>query len=131
MFQTPEEMSSTLNGYIMPTERLGMEYKPTPGIKLPESADWREKGYVTKVKNQRQYGSCWAYSATCALEGQLYRATGKLVSLSEQELVDCSIDEGNAGCSGGLIVPSYEYIMENGDIHSEESYLYKEKVIDF
>ncbi|UYV65108.1 hypothetical protein LAZ67_3003147, partial [Cordylochernes scorpioides] len=122
---TPEEMSSTMNGYIMPTERLGMEYKPTPGIKLPESVDWREKGYVTKVKNQRYCGSCWAYSATGALEGQHYRATGKLVSLSEQELVDCSIDEGNAGCSGGLMTQAYKYIMKNGGIHSEESYPYK------
>ncbi len=83
---------------------------------LPDSLDWREKGVVTPVKDQGFCGSCWAFSTTGVLEGQHALATGKLVSLSEQNLVDCSKQEGNFGCSGGWPFDSYEYVIRDSQV---------------
>lgn len=88
--------------------------------------DWRTKGYVTPVKEQGQCTGDWAFSTTGSLEGQHFNATGKLVSLSEQNLIDCSGKQGNMGCVGGNVYQSYEYIKENGGIDSEDSYPYED-----
>jgi len=121
---TNEEFVAMMNGYAMPENREQNElFVPKP-IASPEKVDWRPKGYVTPVKNQKQCGSCWAFSATGSLEGQHFNKTGKLVSLSEQNLVDCSRKFGNLGCLGGLMDNAFKYIKNNSGIDTEASYPY-------
>ncbi|KAG9140254.1 hypothetical protein Leryth_014701 [Lithospermum erythrorhizon] len=89
--------------------------------KVPDSLDWRNEGAVTKVKDQASCGACWSFSATGAIEGINKIVTGSLISLSEQELIDCD-KSYNSGCGGGLMDYAYEFIKKNGGIDTEEDY---------
>jgi len=91
---------------------------------LPASFDWRTKGAVSPVKDQGQCGSCWAFSTTGSTEGCHQITTKTLVSVSEQNLVDCSTAQGNQGCDGGLMTQAMDYIISTGGIDTESSYPY-------
>ncbi|XP_033121009.1 cathepsin L1-like [Anneissia japonica] len=121
---TNAEFVAFFNGYLMVNKTRGSAYLEPSNYEAPATVDWRNKGFVTPVKNQKQCGSCWAFSTTGSLEGQHFKKYMKLVSLSEQQLVDCSQAYGNNGCEGGLMDNAFRYIKAKGGIESEEGYTY-------
>ncbi|CAF1513147.1 unnamed protein product [Didymodactylos carnosus] len=100
-------------------------FLPSSNIEIPSEVDWRKEGYVTEVKDQQHCGSCWAMTATGALEGQHFKKYKELISLSEQNLIDCSGAQGNLDCNGGLMDQAFDYIRINKGIDIEKSYPYE------
>ncbi|GMN55744.1 hypothetical protein TIFTF001_024860 [Ficus carica] len=126
---TPAEFRRTFLG-LRSRLRLPEDANKAPILpteNLPEDFDWRERGAVT----EGSCGSCWSFSATGALEGAHFLATGELVSLSEQQLVDCDHEcdpeepgSCDSGCNGGLMNSAFEYTLKAGGLMREKDYPY-------
>jgi len=93
---------------------------PQDKTTFPQSWDNRDHGLVTTVRSQGSCGSCWAFSAVGAVEGAWAKKTGKLLRLSEQELVDC--DHGDGGCHGGGISSALTWVHKHQGLTKNRDY---------
>ncbi|XP_040268585.1 cathepsin S-like [Bufo bufo] len=126
---TSEEVLATMTGFSHADISTSNDTDLPEDVlksKVPEAIDWRKQNCVTDVKDQGICSSSWAFSSVGSLECQLKIRKGKLVSLSAQNLVDCSGSYGNNGCSGGFLVAAYRYIIDHG-IEADSTYPYEEK----
>ena len=99
------------------SQNLGKGWGGLP-VKRPDTLDWRDHGVVTPTKNQGGCGSCWAFSTTETVESAIAMATGKLVSMAPQGLVDCvnNVDQcgGTGGCAGATQELGFAWAMLYG-----------------
>ncbi|KAK3184015.1 hypothetical protein Dsin_031302 [Dipteronia sinensis] len=126
--QTNDEFKASRNGYRRvngQSSRIETSFRYENVAAVPGTMDWRKKGAVTPIKDQGQCGSCWAFSTIAATEGINQLTTGKLISLSEQELVSCDTKGEDQGCEGGLMEDGFEFIVKNHGITSEANYPYE------
>lgn len=98
------------------------------GGSLPPSLDWRTKGFTTSAKNQKSCGACYAFSIALTIEAQIFQRTGKLVELSEQQIVDCSTALGNHGCGGGSLRNTLRYLETTQGLMRRQDYPYTASV---
>uniref|UniRef100_A0ACD6AHH6 Uncharacterized protein n=1 Tax=Avena sativa TaxID=4498 RepID=A0ACD6AHH6_AVESA len=103
----------------------GFKYGAVSLSDVPASIDWREKGAVASVKDQYQCACCWAFTAVAAVEGIHQIRTGNLVSLSEQQLVDCSTGTNDEGCNARDMDKAFQYILDSGGLTTEQAYGYE------
>lgn len=125
---TPEEFKEQYLGFrtdLRLENQIPFPQAKIPNIQLPTEFDWRHYNAVTPVKDQGSCGSCWAFSVTGNIEGQYAVKYGKLLSLSEQELMDC--DNLDKACNGGLPDNAYRAIENLGGLESESDYPYEAK----
>ncbi|KAL3273662.1 hypothetical protein HHI36_015092 [Cryptolaemus montrouzieri] len=124
---TKDEFLEYVNRGLLNKPKVGGNvYTINDNAVAPDSVDWRQQGAVTPVKDQGNCGSCWAFSTTGSIEGQLALVENTSVSLSEQNLVDCSYVDLNSGCNGGEMPNAFLYVMRYG-IEKEEDYPYTGK----
>ena len=122
---SPEEFRSTILMKNPITPKESTEVVEPAIVDAPSTYDWRDHGAVTPVKNQEQCGSCWAFSATEAVESAYIvagKATDSSIDLAPQQIVDC--DTTSDGCNGGEPASAYNYLIGTGGQESNQSYPY-------
>jgi len=97
------------------------KYRMTSKV-MATDVDWRDEGYVTAVKDQKQCGSCWAFGAVASMEAAHFEKHGSTLQMSEQQVVDC--DNRNSGCNGGWYDTAWQYIKEEGGLEAQSDYPY-------
>ena len=102
------------------TRTVTRRFAPLAGA--PASIDWAAKGATTRVKNQGQCGSCWAFSAVAQIESDNFLKTGKLLTLSEQQVTSC--DSTSYGCEGGWTEHAFDYVVKAGGVQPASTYPY-------
>nr|XP_034189227.1 cathepsin L1 [Osmia lignaria]XP_034189228.1 cathepsin L1 [Osmia lignaria]XP_034189230.1 cathepsin L1 [Osmia lignaria] len=118
---------------LMPSRKRRVSTKDMVGAvlhdprRVPLQFDWRDIGFLTRPENQRDCGSCYAYSIAGSIQGQIFKKTGILIPLSEQQLIDCSTSTGNLGCSGGSLRNTLRYLEKAKGLMSQAHYPYKGK----
>jgi len=120
---TPEEFKATYLTY-RPSNKYTTKVAVKPAFELSNSTgyDWRDHGAVSAVKDQGQCGSCWAFSATEAIESYNFLSSGKLIELSPQQINSC--DTVDLGCNGGNTESAYDYVKQAGGIATGADYPY-------
>ena len=123
---TEEEYKALLGYKKSPLMLRDRQVKNLPTDNLPETVDWRTKGALNPVKDQGHCGSCWAFSTIGVLEGRHQIQTGELLTLSEQQLVDCAgkYNPINNGCGGGEMFAAFDYAKTDA-LELEADYPYK------
>ncbi|XVF78898.1 hypothetical protein PTKIN_Ptkin14bG0174800 [Pterospermum kingtungense] len=123
---THDEFVAARTGYIRPNNistSTESTFSYAEFTDVPASMDWRDKGAVTPIKDQGDCGCCWAFSAVAATEGITKIKTGNIVSLSEQQVLDCSGNED--GCDGGSKTDAFKYIIQNHGLTTMDTYPYQ------
>jgi len=109
---------------VPPSVRPSMPVSELEVAAAPAAWDWRKNGYTVPVKDQGQCGSCWAFSATAAMEASHFVATGTLLSLSEQLCVDCVLNGADTCDIGGEMHDCYLQVIQEGGDELESAYPY-------
>ncbi|KAK3020262.1 hypothetical protein RJ639_047702, partial [Escallonia herrerae] len=124
-----EEFKAFRNGYKMSSHSKSSKttsFKYENVTVVPTTMDWRKRGAVTAIKDQGDCGSCWAFAAVASMDGINLLTTGELISLSEQEIVDCNRGGEDFGCMGGETESAFKFIIHNHGLANESTYPYVE-----
>lgn len=85
-----EHELNRLRGVRIPANHDQIEAVKLDDSNLAASIDWRAKGALNPVGNQKVCMAGWAFSAVAAMEAAHFLKTGTLLKLSEQQCVDCA-----------------------------------------
>lgn len=105
-----------------------VRHDPADNEYIPDSLDWRELGFKMAPLNQQSCGSCYAFSISNSIAAQVFRRTGKVVGLSPQQIVDCSVSAGNSGCTGGSLRTTLKYLQTTRGLMRNVDYPYASEV---